>query len=176
MRGRIFIKTVLVSVFLVNGLFVKADGFNDSDNSTLFKIGRSKDTNEIFYEVKTASNGSLDLKEPIKIYWIKYTENGKTEPLTKIQQHFAYGLKFLEIAPEKAVFYFVSYPERTLRLRKNNNGIFGVFTAVDGVELELERVFIQIDGGTFWFPKISRVEVHAKNTVANQLVVEIIKP
>jgi hypothetical protein len=116
------------------------------------------------------------LEEPIKIYWIKNTKNGRTEPLTKIQQHFAYGLKFLEIAPEKAEFQFVSYSKRTLKLRKNNSGNFGVFTVLDGVEVELERVFIQIDGGTFWFPKITRVEVHAKNNVANQLVVEIIKP
>lgn len=176
MRGRSFIISVIISVFLINGFLVRADGFNDSDNSTLFKIGRSKDANEIFYKLKTTPDGTLDLEEPIKIYWIKNTKNGRTEPLTKIQQHFAYGLKFLEIAPEKAEFQFVSYSKRTLKLRKNNSGNFGVFTVLDGVEVELERVFIQIDGGTFWFPKITRVEVHAKNNVANQLVVEIIKP
>jgi hypothetical protein len=156
-------------------LTLKSDELNGRDNA-LFKISRSKDANEIFYEVKTMPDGSLDLEEPIKIYWVKNTENGKTQPLTKIQQHFAYGLKFLEIEPEKAYFQFVSYSKRTLILRKNKYDNFGVFTEVKGMVVELERVFIQIDGGTFWFPKITHVEVHAKNTVANQLVVEIIKP
>ncbi len=153
-----------------------ADGTESSNDVNLFKIGRSKDANEIYYEVKTNRDGSLNLKEPIKIYWVKYTENGEIEPLTKIQQHFAYGLKFLEITPEKAEFQFVSYSKRNLTLRKTEDGSYGVFIIVDEKEVELERVFIQIDGGTFWFPKISRVEVHAKKTEANELVVEVINP
>lgn len=173
---KILIATAFISIFIIGSLMVKAEGESSSDNSVLFKIERSRDADEIFYKVKTTSNGLLDLEEPINIYWIKHTKKGKIEPLTKVQQHFAYGLKFLEIAPENADFQFVSFLKRTFRLRKNDKGNFSVFTEVDGVEVELERVFIQIDGGTFWFPKITRVEVHTKNSVANQLVVEIIKP
>ncbi len=51
-----------------------------------------------------------------------------------------------------------------------------MFMKVDEKELELERIFIQIDGGPFWFPKFMRVEVFAKNPVADKLVVENIKP
>jgi Domain of unknown function (DUF4833) len=171
-----FKKMVLLSIFLIVGLMTEAVELGNSNNSTLFKIGRSKDVNEIFYEVKTAPDGSLDLNEPIKVYWIKYSKNGKAEALTKIQQHFSYGLKFIEVTPEKAEFQFVSYSKRSLKLRKTSNGSFGVFTVVDGIEVELERIFIQIDGGTFWFPKITRVELHAKMPDANQLVVEVITP
>jgi hypothetical protein len=172
-----FLKSVVIStLLLVISMISDAEGLESSNYNFLFKIGRSKDANEIYYEVKTNYNGSLNLKEPIKIYWVKYTENGKIEPLTKIQQHFAYGLKFLEVTPEKAGFQFVSYSKRTLQLRKNASGSFAVFTEVDGKEVELERVFIQIDGGTFWFPKITRVEVHTKNPQAGDLLVEIIHP
>lgn len=172
-----FIKTIGISAFLlVIGLIsVAADSDKTNDNS-LFKIGRSKDANEIYYEVKTTQDGSLDLKEPIKIYWIKYTNNNAVEPLTIVQQKFAYGLKFLEVTPEKAEFQFVSYAKRTLTLHKNNAGKYGVYTEVEGKPVELERVFIQIDGGTFWFPKITRVEVHAKKAEENELVVEVIRP
>lgn len=167
---------MIITLLVVYSQVLRAADAKNSNNNSLFKIGRSKDANEIFYEVKTMRNGALDLKEPIKIYWIKYTDNNAIEPLTLVQQKFAYGLKFLEVTPEKAKFQFVSYSKRTLTLRRNNAGIFGVFTEVDGKEVELERVFIQIDGGTFWFPKISRVEVHAKEAEANQLVVEVIRP
>lgn len=174
---RVIIKnTAILLLILVLLSNLSAVGAENSNSANLFKIGRSKDANEIYYEVKTNNDGSLNLKEPIKIYWIKYTKNGEIEPLTKIQQNFAYGLKFLEVTPEKAEFQFVSYSKRTLQLRKNASGSFAVFTEVDGKEVELERVFIQIDGGTFWFPKITRVEVHTKNTQAGDLLVEIIHP
>lgn len=165
-----------LTVFLVFGLVSGASDLVSSNRNSLFKIGRSKDANEIIYEVKTTADGSLDLKEPVKIYWIKYTENNAVKPLTLVQQKFSYGLKFLEVNPEKAEFQFVSYSKRTLMLRKNNLGKFGVFTEIDGKQVELERVFIQIDGGTFWFPKITRVEIHAKKAGAGDLVVEVIQP
>ena len=172
-----FIHKISFSAFLlVFSLISNAVKSGDANNSSLFKIGRNKDANEIFYEVKTTSIGTFDLNEPIKIYWIKYTENNAVEPLTKIQQHFAYGLKFWEVTSEKATFQFVSNSKRTLILGKNNAGKFSVFTEVEGKQVELERVFIQIDGGTFWFPKITRVEVHAKKAEANELVVEVIRP
>lgn len=172
-----FIKTAVFSVFLLLiSMASNAIGLEKNNNNSLFKIGRSKDANEIYYEVKTKQNGSLDLKEPIKIYWIKYAKNGELESLTKIQQHFAYGLKFLDVTPEKAKFQFVSYSKRNLLLRKKTDGNYGVFTQAEGREVELERIFIQIDGGTFWFPKITRVEVHGRNTQAGDLLVEIIHP
>ncbi|GET24377.1 DUF4833 domain-containing protein [Prolixibacter sp. NT017] len=173
---RIIQLTVLLAFMLLFGFSLVAADSGKTNDNTLFKIGRSKDANEIYYEVRTNSDGTLNLEEPIKIYWIKYTKNGDIEPLTKIQQHFAYGLNFLDVTPEKAEFQFVSYAKRTLSLRKNNAGRYGVFTEVDGKEVELERVFIQIDGGTFWFPKITRVEVHAKKVDVGELIVEVIRP
>jgi hypothetical protein len=172
-----FIKTTtILAILLAFSMISDAADSGNSNSNSLFKIGRSKDANEIFYEVKTNRDGSLNMEEPIKIYWIKYTKNGEIEPLTKIQQNFAYGLEFLKVTPEKAEFQFVSYSKRTLTLRRNNAGKFGVFTEVEGKQVELERVFIQIDGGTFWFPKITRVEVHAIKAEANELVVEVIRP
>ena len=43
--------------------------------------------------VKTTEDGKLDLAEPIRIYWIKFTKNGVIKQLTRIQDNFAYGLK-----------------------------------------------------------------------------------
>lgn len=176
MNGFRVTNLVFAIVLISLAINVRADATGDNNNATLFKIGRSKDSNEIYYEVKTSADGSLDLEEPINIYWIKFTKQGRIEPLTKIQEHFAYGLKFLKITSEKADFQFVSYSKCTLSLVKNIDGNYAVFKEVDGKQMELERVFIQIDGGTFWFPKITQVEVHSKNLLANQDVVEIIKP
>ncbi len=166
----------LVLIILNTGNLVQANDLNKSKQSMLFKVCRSKDANEIFYNVKTTSEGKLDLSEPIHIYWIKCDKKGKSEPLTKIQKKLAYGLRYNNITPDSAEFQFVSFPQKTLQLRKNNTGNYCVYTNVEGKEVELEQVFIQFDGGTFLMPKIAKVELRAKNHKSNDLVVEIIQP
>ena len=168
--------TGLIGLILSLNIFSFAFEPGNEENNILFKISRSRDANEIHYEVKTTAHGALDLDEPIKIYWIKYNKHGTVEPLTIIQQNFSYGLKFLERTAEKAEFQFVSYSKRTLLLRKTEEGDFGVFVNIDDKEVKLERVFIQIDGGTFWVPKIAKVEIHSSLPETGESVIEIITP
>ena len=78
MRKTIFFISLLFIVF--NGSFA-AEKIAKS-KTALFKIGRSKDANEIYYTVKITPDGNLDLKNPIRIYWIKFTKNGAIEPGT----------------------------------------------------------------------------------------------
>ena len=52
-----------------------------SPNYSLFKIGRSKDVNEIYYDIQIDTDGKLNLVKPVKIYWIKHTSGGKIKPL-----------------------------------------------------------------------------------------------
>ena len=40
----------------------------------------------------------------------------------------------------------------------------------------MDRIFINIDGGTFWFPNITTVEIHAQNVKTGKNVIEIITP
>ena len=171
-------RTIILFISLVsiifNGSFAAEKEANS--NTTLFKIGRNKDANEIYYTVKTSTDGSLDMTNPVKIYWIKFTKDGVIEPLTRIQNTFAYGLKFLNRTPERVDFQFVSYSRRTFSLRKTKEGNFKVFTKANGSEVEVERIFIQIEGGTFWLPKIPQVELHARIPEGGESVVEIIKP
>jgi hypothetical protein len=176
MRKTDFNRTLIMSALLIFGFLSEASDFGKSNNLALFKVCRSKDANEIFYSVNTSKDGRLNLAEPIKIFWVKCTKSGQTEPLTKIQERYSYGLKYIKVSPDSVDFHFVSFPERTLKLRKNNSGNYCVFTNVNGKEVELEQVFIKFDGGTFLMPKIARVELHAKNLDTSNLVVEIIEP
>ncbi|PJA08716.1 MAG: DUF4833 domain-containing protein [Flavobacteriales bacterium CG_4_10_14_0_2_um_filter_32_8] len=152
---------------------------NNKDVDTkphLFKIERSKDANEIFYDINLEKTGTLSITEPIYPYWRRQTEGGAIKPLTWIQQHYAYGLEYVYASGNYAKFHFVSYKKRDFVLKKNASGDFKVFTQLNNKEVEVNRIFIQIDGGTFWFPKISKVELHTKEAVTNKNIVEIIKP
>jgi hypothetical protein len=167
----------LAFCIILHGLNGFAENLMVDELSYLFKIGRSKDSNEIYYQANTTASGDLDSTDPVSIYWIKFSKNSEREPLTWIQNQYAYGLKFLKTTSQEAIFQFVSYPHRTFVLRKSEKGEFRVFnTNPNGIDMEVERIFIQIDGGTFWFPKISRVELHGKTSGAGNLFVETVVP
>lgn len=142
----------------------------------LFKIARSKDVNEIFYAARVTDKHQLDVSNPVDVYWIKYSNGNIRESLTWIQRKYAYGLKFLSAKESEVVFQFVSYNKRDFTLKKDLTGVFKVFTTSQGKEVQVERIFIQIDGGTFWLPKISRVELHAKDAKTGNSLLETINP
>jgi hypothetical protein len=145
-------------------------------SSLLFKIGRSKDSNEIIYLANTVRNEQLNPGNPITPYWRKQTSGNIKESLTWIQQKYAYGLKYISKSDQNAVFQFVSYNKRNFELKKKRNGEYAVFTLSGKEEVEVHRIFIQIDGGTFWVPKISRVELHATAVNSRKPLIEIIIP
>jgi hypothetical protein len=142
----------------------------------LFNIERSKDKNEIVYEVNYLSNGTLNLEEPVKSYWIKHESNDKVEPLTWIQRNYAYGLKFITKDKNQVTFQFVSYNKRTFTLKKDHSNQYKVYVNSNGKEVELKKIFIQIDGGTFWVPNVSRIELHSFDYRIKKQEIEIINP
>ena len=87
---------ILLSVVLFGFNTIESDA-SINPFSALFKIERSKDNNQIFYDVNITNTGELDNKNPIKIYWRRNTEGGIIKPLTWIQQKYAYGLDFLKV-------------------------------------------------------------------------------
>lgn len=170
-------KGFLFAIILIFGGFLPENLLLSSEpNQKLFHIERSRDADEIYYEANLGCDGNLIISNPIDIYWMKHSHGGSNEPLTRIQQRYSYGLKFLEVSAEVAVFQFVSLPERIFELRKNQHGIFRVFTIFAGSEVEVQSIFVQFAGGSFWIPVISGVELRGKETRSGKLIVEAINP
>lgn len=167
---------ILKSVFvlLIGLLFV---GFNSpSTSSNLFSIGRSKDANEIFYSINLKDANSLNKENPINVYWLKKTENNKIEPLSWAQKKFAYGIVYLSKSASSAKFRFAAYDKRVFELKKNKNNEFKVFTVSGNKEVEVNRIYIYITGGTFWIPEIPKVELFATISGTDNKVKETIIP
>ncbi|GAB4448621.1 MAG: hypothetical protein OHK0036_04340 [Bacteroidia bacterium] len=165
---------------LTSSSFVNANLTNPElikDKKVLFKIQRSKDANEVYYTVNVDKNGQLDVHNPIQVFWVKYYKDGtKIEPLTWVQKKFAYGINYIHIDKTYAVFQFVSYPKRQLIVKKSTNGQFNVYVMSNNKWVILEKIFVQIDGGTFWLPNIPKVEIYGRDPAFNLLNIEIIKP
>lgn len=166
--------TSILVYFFLNTSFVSIQ--KKIDNTNLFTIERNRDANQIFYNVNTTSDNILDVNKPINIYWVKHTDNSKVEALTWVQNKYAYGIDYKSITESEVRFSFVSYEKRIMVLKKGKDGIFHVFTTVNGTEVILNKIFVQIDGGTFWFPKIPKIELHVQDPISKQHLIETIKP
>lgn len=169
-------KIVLKSatVLALGLLFV---GFHPpSTSSNLFSIGRSKDANEIFYSINLNGKNKLNADNPINVYWIKRTENNKIEPLTWVQNKFAYGVMYLSKSETSARFCFAAYDKRVFELKKNKKNEFKVFTISCSQEVEVNRIYIYITGGTFWIPEIPKVELFATISGTDRKIKETIIP
>ncbi len=145
----------------------------------LFKIERSRDADEIWYTLNLNQNGSLNFEDPIRAFWVKKSGSNKTEPLTRIQNRFAYGIKVLDsknIEPAEWEFQFVSYARQTFTLRQIEGDLFKVFTLYKNKEMEVTRIFVQIDGGSFWVPSVPYVMLTGIDTQTGREIAETIIP
>ena len=164
-------------------LTVFVTGFTNPDHSenlagdyNLFKIDRSRGPDIVVYDVMLDSQGNLDTSSPISVYWKKYSEDGNTESLTRIQKKFGYGIKFQNISEHSADFKFVSSLDRIFELRKSGDDHYRVYTFSEGNKVEVKSLFIHFEDDLFWFPEISRIELVGLDTEKGSVVSESIIP
>jgi len=127
----------------------------------LFYLQRTPNPNTIICEVNTRGSGDLDPDDPIHVFWLRYTENqhGAHAELSYIQRTFAYGIKTRKLAPEKYELHFVSFRKYNMYLMKAGDHQYHVFSTINGKISVLNRIFVQIKGGTFWSPHVEYVEL-----------------
>jgi hypothetical protein len=144
----------------------------------LFYVQRTPNTNTIVYNLNFDKGGKLNKEEPVLAYWIRYQEQGQIAELNYIQRKYAYGV-VSTLTDEKKESYsveFVSYSKRKLSLLKSANGEYHAYTTIKGKTAILNSVFLNIEGGSFWMPRITSVEIKGTDPDTKAEVVEIFKP
>ena len=161
---------------LISLLFIFAEiSESYGSSNTLFMLERTMDKNQIFYSVNLNDKNRLDSENPIDIHWLKRSNGNKVEPLTWVQNKFGYGLKFLTKSEDYALFQFASSNKRIFELKKDAKGQFKVYTNSGKDKIEVFRIFIHNNGGTFLAPKISAIDIFGKNPNTGETIVETMK-
>ncbi|MBT1698437.1 DUF4833 domain-containing protein [Fulvivirgaceae bacterium PWU4] len=146
-----------------------------ADNSSLFYIQRTPNTNTIMYDVNL-HGGVPDPEEPVHVYWLRYGEQGQKEELSFIQEHYAYGLKTKKLH-DKYELRFVSYKKMPFYLtRSSRDDRYRIVATINGAEIEVSRVFLQIEGGSFWLPNVVCVEVKGTDPATGKEITQTFKP
>lgn len=142
----------------------------------LFYLQRDPNLNTLIYELNLGKDGEVDREEPVLAYWIRYGEGGKKQDLSYVQRKFAYGVQSKELGKDHFEIRFVSHKKLPLYLlRSEEDKKFHIYVTVNNRKLQLERVFVRIEGGTFWLPNVRYVELKGKDVTDDSVIVERIK-
>jgi len=125
-------------------------------NKLLFYLQRSHNKNTIVYELNTQADGTIDVKNPIKVSWIRFEEGGKRAELSFIQRR-AFGVKCrLADKSDKSdnsfIVQFNNFNKRDIRLVKTATGTYCALMKIDNETAELEDVFIKAENNAIGLP------------------------
>ncbi|HEY1031507.1 MAG TPA: DUF4833 domain-containing protein [Flavipsychrobacter sp.] len=141
----------------------------------LFYVQRTPNKNTIVYELNL-KNGVLNANEPVHIFWLRYAEDGSRKELNFIQRKFAYGLNVKKLSKDNYEMRFLAYNKRPLYLKKAADDNYYVFANILGKQAVLKRIYIKINGGTFWSPNVIYIELKGTDVTTGATVLERIKP
>jgi hypothetical protein len=144
--------------------------------SRLFYVQRTPNNNTIVYELKTGSNGQPDEDNPVHPYWIRYHEKGQKEELSYIQRKFAYGVNAKALGNNKWDIRFVSYKKIPFTLMKGTDDKYHIYATISQRQLIVNRIFLKIEGGSFWVPNVRYVEFKGTDAATGKEVTERFKP
>jgi len=131
--------------------------------STLFYIERSRDPDLVMYTLNTDEYGGIIPQAPIKVFWYRKSAGNKTEPLTKIQEKLAYGIRIIRQNNSGIEFYIAAYPEQVFNIKFTGGHPYSVTTKTENDILIINKIYIEFSGGTFWLPIVGRVDLYGRS-------------
>ena len=142
-------------------------------DNMLFYIQRDPNINTAIYAINYQENGKIDKSNPVKGYWIRYAEKGEKKDFNYMQRKFAYGIESKTVNDEEFELQFVSYKKLPLTLKKiDSDQKYHVFVSVNQKRIQVEKIFVRIEGGSFWLPNVKYAEVTGIETSSNKLITE----
>ncbi len=148
-----------------------------TNSKQLFYLQRTANTNTIVCELNYDKNGKLDESDPVHVYWIRYTEGGVKKELSYIQRVFAYGIKSQMLEKDSYKLHFVSYKKKPFYLmRSQKDNQYKVYTTINNQQAVLSRIFIKVDGGTFWSPNVVYMEMKGVDEYTGKELMQRFKP
>ncbi|MCZ4695191.1 DUF4833 domain-containing protein [Ancylomarina euxinus] len=127
----------------------------------LFYIQRTHNTNTVVYEANFDTNGNLNPDMPIKIHWVLYEEGSVIEPLTRLENRFAFGVKhkLVENNSQEYDIQLVSYKKLKLRLKQTAPFKAEIFQGEGQIASSLDHIFVIANDAGLW-TKVKYLEVY----------------
>ena len=140
-------------------------------------IQRSSNANTVVYDANVLPNKSLNSKQPVHTYWLRYAEKGQKEELSTIQRTLAYGLYTDPIKGEVNAYegYFLAYRKRKFVVKLDPKGSPIALFPINGKLQILDRVFVSVDDSGY-MPSVHYIELFGRDPSTGKDVYERFKP
>ena len=161
----------IISLTLLTLLLLPLPGWSKDLN--LFVIQRSKNTNEVQYQLHVNDRCQIVSDHPVGAFWhLREVSPEKTEPLSDLE-HMAYGVTNQQVAENRVSFdlgvleHFRALEQRsitaTVRYDPHTATCTSlVQTAINGQVAALERIYVQADERLVR-PKVRYIDVVGKS-------------
>ena len=143
-------------------------------HKTLFYIHRSVNSNTVLYEVNLLNNKTIDPKNPVSVYWLRYAEKGQKRDLNMMERNFAYGVKCTASGTDQYMMQFVASKTRHVEIHMDQKGQANAIMDISGKPSRLMKIFVHVaeDG---WWPKVDYVEFFGVDRSSNEPTYEKLK-
>lgn len=142
----------------------------------LFFLQRDPDANTVVYELNYNTDGTLQQSNPIKGSWIRYNEGQQFKELSPIEKKFAYGVKSKPIGEDEYEIRLVAYKKMPMYLKKSETDHkYHIYIKDEGKDLLLKRIFVRVNGGSFWFPKVEYIDLITTNSITGMEILKRIR-
>jgi Domain of unknown function (DUF4833) len=179
LKKLIYILPILLLVNLSLSIRAQGPAYNlddypiPTDENMLFYIQKSFNTNAVVYTANIGADGKLDPKEPVKVFWRRYQEDGRKRALKFIEKKLAFGVNHKKVKGRENTYSFtlVSLKQLKLYVTQDKNGKPQIATTIANKSAKLKRVFVTAEH-TGILPKVFFVEAYGKDLKTNDLLYE----
>jgi len=129
-------------------------------SNQLFYLQRDPNTNTIICQLNVDKRGEINKNQPVNVFWMRYGDKGEKKELSYIQRKFAYGIISKDLGNGQFELRFTSHKKLPMYLSKSVvDKKYHVYATINNKKMVLERIFLRIEGGSFWFPNVKYVEI-----------------
>lgn len=112
----------------------------------LFHISRSVNRNLVCYDVNQKSN-TLDMKNPIHVYWHNRTDNpGHENELSFFQRKMAYGYNIISKGKNEVEVKLTAYKKRSMKVCRHK-GKWISMISINGKQSQLSEIQVKTKEG-----------------------------
>jgi len=131
-----------------------------TDTNMLFYIQKNFNTNTVVYTANLDANGKLNPKDPIRVFWRRYQEDGRIRELKYIEKTFGFGVSSKPVKGKENTYIFslASIKDLKFVITQTKSGKIKMATKIDGKTAKIKRVFVTAEH-TKLIPKIFSVEI-----------------
>lgn len=135
--------------------------------SSLFYIQRSPNAKTVVYELNYNSKGTLYPNAPLKGFWLKNNEINQLKALSAREKKHEYGIQSKSIGNDEYEIRLQAYKKMPLYLKKSTaDNNYYLYIKDEDKNVLLKRVFIKLNRGTFWFPKLQYIDLITTNSAS----------